>query len=769
MFEKNLYIGATIVIFGFFASMVAYLGGSPYLYYFSFAMITISLFYTLFAVKEDLDTTFDSKLHSIALLLLFLVVYIAQRYLVSDSSFITGDASDYYWAGVSSALKQDDIGFFLPFTSAISAIGFKIFGYQNLAFITVIVHLVAMPIYYFLFRKIGLNQIISFLLIFLLQMVPLDIWFSKTIFSEPMWQVMLLLFILFSYKIVEESQPKWTTLLPFFLLVLLLPLSRGSAVFFYGAIYAITLYSFWKFGNFKYALYLLFGILLLTIAIQYALPIRYRYLVGWQYRRIIPGVTISQLTIIFYSLVVVSFSSFLLLRSKKAWFQSLNLPLVIVMVSITLKVLAALFFSIKKGVPFINLLFLNEFGLARGNLNIVLVVFILIGLLYMHYLATKGDRLALLLVLLYALFSIPFVMQNVSIWDQHEMFMYWHRYYFSELFSIHILALAMFIRSLYSLNAYLNMPKMRFALVVATLMVGLFFSSVSLPLHNVVTSGGYLQKSSEIFSWLADRSKSKSVAVLYDKDIQYGFYDAKQLLYRGFYVTGVDVQSYTKVAKKDLKSGMNLSPNILHSEQLLCLTTTSCALDRERFELVDKFSLSLWWRRNSVNLDNKEEHLDIYAYLYDIKHIFAAEEHILFQKSSDIAPRLLGDGWYHRGLEAVWSSPNAKLTLPNIFEKDAKYQLKLLFQAYNPHAQKDKKISFFIGDKKISQLTIEERYPTLYTIDIPKEITTNVEDKNLIVEIKIENTLSPYEIGASKDRRKLGIKLYSLELHKLNK
>jgi len=766
--EQSLNIGTISLLGAFAISMISYISGTTSFYYLSFALILLSLFYMFYFIKSDLDNIFNSSLYSISLIILFITLYIVQRLEVSDSSFITGDASDYYWAGVSSVLKGDDIGFFLPLTSAISAIGYKIFGLANLAFIIVIVHLAVMPIYYFLFRKIGINQIVSLLLIFLVQMVPLDIWFSKITFSEPIWQVLFLLLIYLSYKIIDSDKFSYSTYIAFFMLIATAPLSRGSAVFVYGVIYFLTLYSFWKYGKFRLALTIISSILLLTISIEYILPIREKYLIGWQYSRILPSVDIKELVYILYTITLLFILSLFAIRWRERLYRPLNLGLILTIISILLKIAVAYLFAIKKDIPFLNLFILNEFGLARVNLNIILISLILFGLGYIYYLAAfKRDRLALLIVILYTLFSIPFVMQNVTTLDQHDMFIYWHRYYFSELFVVHILSLAIVVKILYQIGDRFKIRESIFISIFSLIVASAFLYSISLPLHNLVTKEASLSHSSDIFDWISDRAKGRRLTVVYDSDIHYGVYNAEQLIYRGLYVTGVDIQKYIRLPKESLDSSIKFSKEVINGDQILCLSTTSCNLDEKQFVLVDRFSTSLWWRRSGGAIEKEMQHLNIYAYLYDIKHQFSVGSEVHFTNSSDIAHKLLSDGWYSIGQEAVWSSNHAKISIPNIFQKGSKYKLEMRFGLYHAQKSNPKRLTISIGDDTISDMNITQMSPSLYSINLPNKYIDNLGDKTLLIDFDIPKAVSPYEIRYSKDRRRLGISLYSLKIVKI--
>ncbi|MEA3490280.1 MAG: hypothetical protein U9R27_00065 [Campylobacterota bacterium] len=763
---NTFHISTVVLIAGFVVSMLAYFSGTPPLYYISFAALLLSLILILSAIRSDIEKG-SSSLVSTVLVIGLTVVYFSLRMTPADFSLIIGDASDYYWAGVSSALKGDDIGFFLPFTSSVAAIGFKIFGYKYLPIVTVLIYLNALGLLYLLFRELGINRILALAFIFFVQSIPLDIWLSKTTFSEPIWQIFILLLIYYGYLIINQKRPSWRVWFPFYLLIILLPMSRGSAVFIYGWIIFLSLYHFWRFGNFRVVIMITVSMLLLALSIHYTLPIKYRYLIGWQYSRIIPGITIAELMMILYGFIAFFVGSIYVMRWREKSFRALNLPLIFVLSAIALKIVVALFFSMKKSSSFIDLLLLNEFGLAREDLGIMLAIAAIFGGLYIHYRAAMGDRLLLLFVILYALFSIPFTMQGVSISDQHEMLLYWHRYYFSEFFIIHIVSLGVVVKLFYNfLGKYFSNKKV-LLLSAVSLLTLLFFYSINLTMLNIVSSEGYLSNSSKIFTWLSDRAKDKKISVVYDEDIRYGSFDAKQLMYRGFYVTGVDVKSYQKVDRDQLNRDLVLEPDVFQSEFLLCLSTSRCDLNEELYTQVDRLSLPLWWRRNTDDIyHSKPVHLNTYAYLYKIKHSFRPEEMIYINSSSDLAPKLLGKGWYSIGSEAVWSGSEAQLIIPiDKLDRSSNYRLDLKFGTYYAAPDKPRAVSFSIQGVLLKQFKVVTINPQEYYIDIPAELLSENE-KELTISITIPDAVSPSEVEYSKDLRKLGVSLYFIKLEK---
>lgn len=768
---NHLHMGIFSLLIGLLTSIITYLVGMPALYYLATLFIVMGMLLMFVSLKSDMELASDSPYYAITSIVSLLLLYFVQRIYPLDFSYVIGDGSDYYWAGVSSVLKGDDIGFFLPLTSSIDAIGFKLFGFEYLAFAETILYSSTLPLLYFILRKLQIHQLQAFVFVFLFQMVPLDIWISKSTFSEPVWQVLILLFIYYSMVLTESGRVKFTTLLPYLLLMLLIPMSRGSAVLFYATIGLLSIYSFWRYGQIKTALWIAFGIVLLGISIHYSLGIRARYLLEWQYSRLIPNVTAVKLMSILYGATAFFCFILFLFHSYKKKFRAINFSHLVVPLAILFKVEVALFFAMKKELPWQNLLFMNEFGLLRGNLGMPLALITLFSLALMHIRAFKGDRSSLVLVIFYAIFSIPFAMQNVSVLDQHEMLLYWHRYYFSEFFVIHILSIALAAKLFYDLLSILPFKELTKSIIILLPAVGLFFYSINLTLYNIVTSEGYLSKSSQIFSWLNQRAKGKKVAVVYDSNIHYGVFDANQLLYRGFYVTtAVDVKNYKKVSQKDLNSNIELSAKMLDSDRVLCLSTVRCDIESDRLRLVDTTLVPLWWRRNTDDIyHSTQEQQMLFASLYDVKHSFRVNKKVLFNNSSDLAPKLLGDGWYQLGKDAVWSSKHATLHLPSVVKKDEEYVLEMKFSLYYAIEPHPKRVIIKLNNSILLETQVALSEQKLYSVTIPKELLTKMQGKELKLEIDTPDAVSPYEIGYSKDRRKLGIALYSLELHKSNK
>ncbi len=757
------YCGSIVAVVSLLVAMASYLTGMQSFYYVSFALIITALALMFKSLQDDLMEDFGSTLYATLAIVFFVILYMSQRLEPFEASFLIGDASDYYWAGVSSVLKGDDIGIFLPLTSAVSAIGFKLFGYEHIALIEVIVHIMVLLSFYHLLKQHLLTPTIAFATIVLVQMVPLDIWLSKTTFSEPIWQLLMLVLIYYSIRLSKKAKLQYIDIVPLYLLLLLLPMSRGSSVFIFIMLGFISLYSLYNHKNLKSALLIAAGMVVLSISLHYSLEIKEKYLIGMQYRRIMPHITVSSLAMIFYLASAIFIASlFFIKKIRVGWFDFYK---TIVVLSVLFKISTSLFFAHKNGIPFAKLLYLNEFGLLRSDLGMPLALLAIIGMVYLYIKALRRDRFSLIIVVFYSIFTVPFVMQNVSAIDQHEMLLYWHRYYFSEYLLVHLIAISAMVGLWYNI-----LLRLRYSHTISNLFTVvpfsiLFLYSINLHLHNIVTSEGYLKGSSKFFPWLANRvSDGRKVAVVYDRDLHYGIFNPEQLLYRGMYVTGLDVDNYQEIASKEIKDDMPISQKLLKDDNLLILSTNSCLIKRDNLIFVDRLSIPLWWRRNTDDIYHSSPvHTNMDACLYKIKHHFEINREIYFDRDSEIAPDLISDGWYQFGKTGIWSQPKAKIVLPNILSDKKRYILEMKFGVYNALKKSPKDLIIRINGREVLHKSIIQQYADFYSIEIPTGLITS-DDKNITIDIEVQKAVSPYEIRYSKDRRVLGISMYSLKL-----
>ena len=769
--------GSIILMLGLALGLGAYYLHIEALRYIAFFLILSGITVLFTGITQDLKKLTNSTLFSWILVLFLLVVYFSLRTALHRFDFSVGDASDYYWAGLCSVTYAQDIGFFLPLTASVSAIGYTVFGVEYTPLINVILYSASLPVSYFLFRKLGLTTALSFIITLFLIFAPSSIWFSRTSFTEPIWQLTLLMFALFAYKISSDAHLKLKDILALSLLMLLIPFLRGEAALYYGLVIFLSLYHLWKFQNLRSAMIITSTLILLALSIHVTLGIRAHYLLGWQFSRIIPNITEIQLMSILYGVSFVAMALIFILSKFQKGFSRINLPIVLTLFAILIKVVIAYLFSIKKNMLFTDMLFMNEYGLALGNFGLPITLLMAMGILLLYIKAIQGDRASLTLIIIYTIFYLPFVMQAVTFQDPHEVFFYWNRYYLSIFMMIHIFALSLVAKLTYEQLGRLISPVLYRFLLLLTLLLGMVYFSMSGRLHHIVTHEAYLENSYKLFSWVTQRVGQKNLSVVYDSEIKYprhnGQYDAKVFIARGFTVVKVRATGYQKVTLDKLNSALNYVPDISKSDYLLSLSTQKCNLENKQLTLVDTIILPISWREHyrAHPIMKKELHGDVtkslknnlklHLSLYEIGNRFNFNSKIIFKKSSKVASSFLKKGWMGivGGTGALSSGSTATLSIPGIQkENDTMYTVKLKYSILSASKLNPQKVQFSINGKMVEEIEINSPSIKEHTITVPNALLSKITKS---IDIHIEH------IPTVKGSKKLGMGLKSLTVSKV--
>jgi len=612
MTQSRLYRATSLLLFALIGSMVAYVAHLSVLQYITFILLVMAMVYAILAMKYDLDKSTNSAYLSMVLLIIMTVLYLWQRAKISYFYFNVLDASDYYLAGVSSVLRGDDVGNFLPLSTALSATGFQLFGYKYAPIMTSIAYFPSLIWVYFLLRKMRLAPFMSYAFTLLFMSIPLNIWISKTPFSEGLWQMLLLIFLLISYQITAKKSVSYRTYIPMGILLILLPLSRGEGILVYGLVFFIALYHLWKFHHIGYALLILSGLFWSILGLYISLKMRATYLLEHQFSRLIPDIDVGMLIgLVFMVLVGMAFFLLLVYRFKR-FFHSRWFPLTVVVGTWMIKITFAWMLSVKKHILVYQLLYMNEYSFMLGNLGFPLTFMVVLGLILLHLKALKGDRLALLFVLLYTVFYIPFMMQNATFSKEHEFFLYWSRYYFSILMVVHLVALGMlfgyFDRWLKNFTTILPYTRVLFLLMVC---LGLSVYSLDTKMYAVVTKEGYLENSYKLFPWLQKHIGKETLSVVYATDIKYRNYGVKQLMRKGFHIVGLDIPYYRQVRADAFAKPLELPSQVFKRPYILCLSQLPCQISHPNLELVDMLELPVLWRNT-----REKKTIELKAYLY---------------------------------------------------------------------------------------------------------------------------------------------------------
>ncbi len=610
--RSYLFWGSLVVLCGLAMGLGAYYLHIEFMREVAFSLISFGVITLFLALQIDLNTEIKSSRLSYVLALFLLVLYFVLRIQLSRFDFGVGDASDYYVAGVCSVTYGQDIGFFLPLTASVSALGYSILGSAYAPWINVILYASSVPLVYFIFRKLDLSLWVSLFMSIFLIINPLSIWFSKTSFSEPIWQMILLIFILFFYRMTGTVSLKIRDIMGLYLLLALVPFLRGESALYYGLVLFLALYHFWKFSSLKSALIIVFGLVVLAVSIHITLGIREHYLLGWQFSRVIPGIATVQLMSLLYGASGLAIVVLLVCKYFKKGFSLLPFPLIITIVALLFKVIIAYIYSERKAPSFLDFLFTHEFGMMLGNFGFPLTLAIIIGLILLHYRAIKGERIALVLVLMYAIFYLPFVMQGVTFHDPHELFLYWSRYYFSVLMIVHIFALALVIQLFYmQIKRFFLSQKYQVGFMGILLLL-LILSSLNLKVAEKVITEGYLENSDEIFSWIKKRVGGKPISVVYDTEIRYerhnGVYDAKVFVSRMFMVRKIYAKTWQKMDSKDSTSKVILKNDVFKTKYLILLSSKKERLQNKRLQFLDEKIFPISWREHyRAQPRNKDE------------------------------------------------------------------------------------------------------------------------------------------------------------------
>ncbi len=239
----------------------------------------------------------------------------------------------------------------------------------------------------------------------------------------------------------------------------------------------------------------------------------------------------------------------------------------------------------------------------------------------MYYKAAKGDNKILVLLVLYTIFYVPFTMQEVSFSKDHAILLYWSRYYFSEILIFHIVSLAILAKLFYHYLSHIIDNSLLRKSLFATTLVMFFFVSINKKLLYIVSTEGYLTNASSVFSLLKEKDSLKNFSVIYSEEIHFGIYDAKQLLHKGFYVLGIRPASYWKFKETKLNPLAKIPVNTARGKTLLCLSTSRCDLDTEKYILIDTFENTIKWREHDLEKNyNTLNTIKMNVFLYKIKN-----------------------------------------------------------------------------------------------------------------------------------------------------
>jgi len=723
---------------------------------FTFLLMILSLMLLFLAMFQDLKPKFKNPYIVWGILFLMIVVYFLQRSEIHRFDFMVGDASDYFAAGICSVTFNQDIGYILPLSATITAVGYEIFGIKNVLLSYIIFYLSSVPLFYYLFRKLGLSAYLSLVMSALLIYIPLSIWYAKSSFTEPIWQILLFTFVINMYSILQTNTFTWKNIIIAYMIFFLAPMLRVEGVLYYGLITFLALFHFWKYANDKIFVFSGVGLFIIAISTHITLRLRPDYLLHRQFNRIIPHATEENVMIILYTLALLLIFIFLLVYLFKKIYSKFNFCMFIIVFSIFSKLGLAYVYAIKKHISFFDMLFVNEYGLALGNFGIPITLMMIIGLFLLYIQALKGHILPMLLVVIYTIFYIPFVMQAVTFFDPHAFFFYWNRYYFSVFMIIHLFALGISFQYVYTmLKKYItNTKTLHTSFIVFFLL--LLFSSINIKLYTISVNESHLKGSYKLYTWVQNHIGKQPLSLVTESGIIYaqkaspdGKETIEYLIGRMFNIYHMPIKGHTSASSKELINGFQYTPPSRKVNYVLCVSTHPCQLKNNSLYLIDTLMLPLEWREHfglDANASRVHQgdvsksvvkHLPLHATLYNVVPRIQLGQALSFKHMTPSTLSMFEEGWTVLPDSGMLSKKKkAVISLAMIRNNPTTdYILTLRYAIMDATKASAKTVLFSYKREKIKEVSTDSPYTKTVQLRLSKNLIKSQHgEKELIIE-----------------------------------
>lgn len=495
-----------------------------------------------------------------------ILAFIAMRSSLAEFPFVVGDAAAYTLDGIRLVERGIDAGFFPPFSAAVSSLGYFAFGIDGIVWPHVVAAFLSAWLVYLIVFRMLLDNRLAIVAALLFAISPLSIWFSKTTFSETSW---VLLWMLAVAVLILRDVSVYARVALFALVLALMNFSRGSAPFVALPLLAVAM-SLPNQSSRERILIWTSTALLFLAGLALMMEIRAPYLIGWQYSRVKADVTPGDVAILFAAAFAIAPGAWFIVQRSLGRVKST--PLLV----------AALL-----GFKFLCLFVLPDGGAWYGlraeatgaihNFQWPGAVLVAVGLVALTKRAAGGDVVALALIAVYCGASAPFSLQSASADRIHDVPLYWSRYYLSEIFVVHLVALIAALRPLAFLVRRLlpNVP--RIAIYAAAGLVTVDYTALA-----YVTRTAYLDGSNDIYSFILDNSVDRSLRIYGVPDKLYSGYGALKMLEQLPSMRHATLHRYSEAV--DGATG----------DRVLCINLPECDVDG-RLEKVSEISRVIRW------------------------------------------------------------------------------------------------------------------------------------------------------------------------------
>lgn len=701
---------------------------------------------------------FDSAKTFLSFAFLFLfVIYCLFRWRLSDFSLSVGDASSYTWDGVFFSEFKKDSGFFPPLTSSIAALGFELFGLEKIASIFVFYAFLTLPLCYIFLASTRFDRKFALITIFLLAFAPLHIWYSKSTFSESIWQVLIVsgmaslaLFDIRSARAITFS------LLALSLVVFASVFARGTAIFFVLAV-VVVIYGLDDFGWRKRLLATTVLVLVFLIGFWIILEIRAPYLIGWQFERVISGVTPSGLIFLISACFFVGVTGLAIIDFRFAEKKQKLFRCLLIAGLAALKIIFCIILHGKNNQSFYDLLILNESLYMRSAFSDFGIALSLGAFFYLMLEGVRHGGGAFIIIVFYFCFSIPLALQSAGVKMEHEVLLYWHRYFFSELFLLVFLAISVFSGKISAWLTSFISHKNNLQFFALCIFFALLLLSQNYMYFKEVQGRSYLSGSADLIEWIKNVSQKYPVYLYLDSNVSYGGYDAPFLL-REIRRYGVNVKKLQKSIPLARHPG-----NVV----VICAVDYNCSGSTNGY-LVSKYSGAVSWVQHSLNAEiikEKSIFFNLEAFYSNPK----LEPGVVLNISKQIANFLnelgiLENGWHSIEDEKIWSSGVSVINLKKkMFSGKWPKKMSLDISPYAAKKDRQVNIEVHVSDQ---QLNFNFTSDKLSKIEIP--VFCKPGDDQCKVKFTVKDAISPKALGESSDTRVLGFALYAISFEGLD-
>lgn len=361
----------------------------------------------------------------LAALVLFSVVFRGEQ---SDFLIMIGDPSSYLLDGlayINNTFQSQN--HFPPLTSAYSALSMLVFSESYSSILFQIVSCVLLLVFYSTLKNIYSGELLPIITSLALFMSPILILYSKSTYSENVF----ILFILTTFWVFLTSIKTRNEYVVFILLAFISFLSiqtRGTGIFLAYLILFVSVYK-----NIFSRKIFYYGLAIVSIA-SFSLLFfqRYNYTWNWQLSPYMKTLGDIESLYLLSSIFVFILLSKILLSGYDKRYNLINI----------FSIIMSVIFFVYDAYRFLSSDYSNTVSFFNFHFHWLLLPVMILGYLSALRKAYNGEPAYLFLVLAFPMFGAIILLRNISPVMDHAFWMYWHRYYFSEIFIIHFLYLS---------------------------------------------------------------------------------------------------------------------------------------------------------------------------------------------------------------------------------------------------------------------------------------------------------------------------------------